>query len=202
VEVRGATDEELLARAGRDRDAFEELYRRTVARVVSFAVRRCRRAQDVPDLVAAIWVEVIGSADRFDPTRGAAVPWMLGVAANVVASDARRRARDREAAKRLAGLRVLDDDEVALLEGAIDAAAVAPGIRAAIDALPEGERAVAELVMVEEMAPEEAARALGLRPAAVRMRLARARRKLRLAMEKRMDAARAVRAEKVGWVIP
>jgi RNA polymerase sigma factor (sigma-70 family) len=202
VEVRGATDEELLARAGRDRDAFEELYRRTIARVVSFAVRRCRRAQDVPDLVAAIWLEVIGSADRFDPGRGDAVPWLLGVAANVVASDARRRAREREAAKRLAGLRVLDDDEVALLEGAIDAAAVAPGIRAAIDALPEGERAVAELVMVEEMAPEEAARALGLRPAAVRMRLARARRKLRLAMEKRMDAAQAVRAEKVGRVIP
>jgi RNA polymerase sigma-70 factor (ECF subfamily) len=179
VDVRRISDEQLLARAGRDRAAFEEFYRRTVARVVAFSARRCRRAEEVPDLVAAIWLEVIASADRFDPRRGRAVPWLLGVAGNVTASDARRRAREREAVARLSGRRVLDEDDVARLERAIDAAAVAPEIRRAIEALPPGERAVLELVVLEDLAPEEAARALGLRPAAARMRLARARRKLR-----------------------
>ena len=86
---------------------------------------------------------------------------------------------------------------MARLERAIDAAAVALEVRAAIDGLPEGERAVAELVVVEEMTPDEAARALGLRPAAVRMRLARARRKVRLAVGPLLDPPRSVRVEKV-----
>ncbi len=143
------TEEQLLVQAGRDRAAFEEFYRRTVARVVAFAARRCSRPEEVPDLVAAIWLEVIASAHRFDPRPGRAVPWVLGVAAHVTASDARRRAREREAAERLAGRRVLDEDDVARLERAIDAAAIAPEARAAIEGLPPGERVVIELVAME-----------------------------------------------------
>ncbi len=127
------TEEQLLVQAGRDRAAFEEFYRRTVARVVAFAARRCSRPEEVPDLVAAIWLEVIASAHRFDPRRGRAVPWVLGVAAHVTAS-----------------------------------------VR------------------------EEAARALGLRPAAARMRLARARRKLREALGDPSETSVALRrTEKV-----
>jgi RNA polymerase sigma factor (sigma-70 family) len=188
VDVGRLSDEQLLARAGRDRAAFEEFYRRTVARVASFAARRCRRPDEVPDLVAAIWLEVIASADRFDPSRGPAVPWLLGVAAHVTASDARRQAREREARARLAGRRVVDQDDLVRLERAIDAAALAPEVRAAIESLPEGERAMVELVAVEGLAPAEAGLALGLRPAAARMRLSRARRKLRQALGPRSEA--------------
>jgi len=192
------TEEQLLVQAGRDRAAFEEFYRRTVARVVAFAARRCSRPEEVPDLVAAIWLEVIASAHRFDPRPGRAVPWVLGVAAHVTASDARRRAREREAAERLAGRRVLDEDDVARLERAIDAAAIAPEARAAIEGLPPGERVVIELVAMEGLTQEEAARALGLRPAAARMRLARARRKLREALGDPSETSVALRrTEKV-----
>jgi RNA polymerase sigma factor (sigma-70 family) len=197
VDVRHMTDEQLLAGAGGDRAAFEEFYRRTVARVVAFAARRCTRPEEVPDLVAAIWLEVIACAERFDPRRGKAVPWVLGVAANVTASEARRRAREREAAERLAGRRVLDEDDVARLERAMDAAALGPEVRAAIDALPAGERVALELVAMEDLTPDQAARALGLRPAAMRMRLARARRKVRRALGDRVDPAHAVQMEKV-----
>jgi RNA polymerase sigma factor (sigma-70 family) len=200
VDLRRLSDEQLLARAGRDRAAFEEFYRRTVARVVAFAARRCRRPQEVPDLVAAIWLEVIASADRFDPGRGKAVPWVLGVAAKVTASDARRRARERLAAARLAGRRLLDEDDHARLERAIDAAAIAPGVRAAIESLPEGERLVVELVALEGLSPAGAGQALGLRPAAARMRLARARRKLREALGDRPDGL--VSLARVEEVIP
>ncbi|MDP9343721.1 MAG: sigma-70 family RNA polymerase sigma factor, partial [Actinomycetota bacterium] len=145
-----------------------------------------------------IWLEVIASAGRFDPRRGRAVPWLLGVAANVTASDARRRAREREAAARLSGRRVLDEDDVARLERAIDAAAIAPEARSAIAGLPPGERAMVELVALEGLTPDEAARALGVRPAAARMRLARARRKLREELGDPSDRAVALRrTEKV-----
>lgn len=115
------TDEQLLARAGEDPAAFEEFYRRHVGKVAGFAVRRCSTPGEVPDLVAAVWLEVIESAPLFNPARGRAVPWLLGVAANLMASEARRSRREREAKARLAGRRVLDDDDYTRLEEEIDA---------------------------------------------------------------------------------
>lgn len=192
------SDEDLLRVAARDVEAFAELYRRHVHRVVAFAVRRCTRPEEVPDLVAAVWLEVIDSAERFDPARGRAVPWLLGIAANLSANDARRRAREREALQRLAGRRVLDEDDYQRLEARIDAVRVAPGLRDAIDALPPGERAVVELVVLDELSPAQAAGALGIVPAAARMRLARARRKLRDALGDGLGADESLEAiEKV-----
>jgi RNA polymerase sigma-70 factor (ECF subfamily) len=112
------TDESLLTRAGTDPQAFEVLYRRHFDKTVGFAVRRYSRPDEVHDLVAAIWLDVIKAAPRYDPRRGRALPWILGAAANLVADHRRRIAREQEAIRRLAGLRVLDDDEVARVEEA------------------------------------------------------------------------------------
>ena len=46
----------------------------------------------------------------------------------------------------------------------IDAAARARELYAALDALPEGERAVFELTALDELTPRQAAAALGIRP--------------------------------------
>jgi len=194
------SDEELLQTAGRDPRAFEELYRRHVRKVVSFAARRCTSPEEVPDLVAAVWLEVIVSADRFDHRRGKAVPWLLGIASNLHASEARRRVRQQEAARRLAGQRILDEDDHARLERQIEAAAVAPVLREGLARLPDGERRVMELVALDGLTPAEAAEALGILPAAARMRLARARRKLQEGLANRS----AERAHFVGFeeVIP
>lgn len=173
------TDEQLLARAGEDPAAFEEFYRRHVGKVVGFAVRRCSRPGEVPDLVAAVWLEVIESAHLFNPARGRAVPWLLGVAANLMASEARRSRREREAKARLAGRRVLDDDDYTRLEEEIDATDLSSNLRNAISMLPEGERAVVELVVLDELTPGQAAKTLGILSATARMRLARGRAKLR-----------------------
>jgi RNA polymerase sigma factor (sigma-70 family) len=171
-------DEQLLVDARRDTDAFEAFYRRHVATVIRFAARRSTSPDEVVDLVAAVWLEVVASIDRFDPKRGKAVPWILGIGANLCASDARRRAREREAANRLTGQRVLEEDEYARLERELDAAAVAPQILEAFEQLPPSERAIAELTLVDGLSPTEASAALGIRPSAARMRLARAKRKL------------------------
>ncbi len=173
------TDEQLLARAAFDAAAFEELYRRHVAKVTAFAVRRCRTPDEVPDLVAAVWLEVIESAPSFDPARGKTLPWILGVAANLVASDARRQAREHEALARLGGQRVLEEDDFARLEAEIDAQGAARNLRAALSELPASERSIAELVLLDDLSPKDAAVALGLRGSTARMRLRRARTKLR-----------------------
>ncbi len=173
------SDAELLVAARTQTAAFEELYLRHTERIVRFAARRASTPADVVDLVAAVWLEVVASLERFDPARGEGLPWILGIAANLCAVERRRVAREREAVRLLAGHRALDEEDAVRLEREIDAAGIAPRLRDELGRLPRGERAVAELVLLDELTPTEAATALGLHPAAVRMRLARARRKLR-----------------------
>jgi RNA polymerase sigma factor (sigma-70 family) len=191
--VPSPTDEQLLTRAGVDPDAFVELYHRHFRHIVAFAVRRCERPGEVADLVAAVWLEVIDSVERYDPRHGRALPWMLGIAANLAASEARRRRRERQAVERLAGRRLLEEDEAQRLDTTIDASRVAPRVRRAMANLPPGERAMAELVVLDELTPAAAAVALGLGGAAGRMRLGRARRKLRAALADRPTSEAHVR---------
>ena len=177
------SDETLLARAAGDPRAFEALYRRHVDAVVRFAARHSADPEAVVDLAAAVWLEVVASLHRFDLRRGRALPWILGIAANLCASERRRRAREREALRRLAGRRVLDEDDYARLEREIDAARAAPELHREIGELPPGERVMAELVLIEGLTPAEVGDALGIPSSAVRMRLTRARRRLRAMVE-------------------
>jgi RNA polymerase sigma factor (sigma-70 family) len=173
------TDRELLVASRVETAAFEELYRRHVGATIRFAARRARRPSDVVDLVAAVWLEVVASLDRYEPHRGDALPWILGIAANLCAVERRRQAREREIVRRLSGRGSVNDDDFERLERAIDAHSVAPALRQGLRDLPPAERAVAELVLLDGLTPAEAAEALGVRAAAVRMRLARSRKKLR-----------------------
>jgi RNA polymerase sigma-70 factor, ECF subfamily len=177
------TDRELLVASRVESGAFEELYRRHVGATIRFAARRAERPSDVVDLVAAVWLEVVASLDRYEPHRGDALPWILGIAANLCAVERRRRAREHEVVRRLEGRRGLDEDDYERLEGVIDAAGAAPAVRQGLKELPPTERAVAELVFLDGLTPSEAADALGIRSPAVRMRLARARKKLRAIAE-------------------
>ena len=174
------TDEELLALAAtKDPDALEEFYRRHVGKGERFASRRCRRPAEVPDLVAAVWLEVVESAARFDPARGRAVPWLFGTAANLIASSSRRRMREQQARSRLGGRQIMDQDDFARVEDQMEATGFAQELKEAISELPEGERIVVELVAIDGLTPGQAAEAVGISSAAARMRLARGRMKLR-----------------------
>lgn len=187
------TDRELLVASRVDTAAFEELYRRNVGATIRFAARRADRPGDVVDLVAAVWLEVVASLDRYEPHRGDALPWILGIAANLCAVERRRRAREQEVVRRLGGRRPLDADDYERLEGEIDADSVVQAVRRGLRELPPSERAVAELVLLDGLTPQEAAEALGIRAAAVRMRLARARRKLRVVAEQTFSSETFVR---------
>jgi RNA polymerase sigma-70 factor (ECF subfamily) len=94
----------------------------------------------------------------------------------VLSSDRRRTAREREAAGRFAGRRLLDEDDIARLEERIDAEGAARSAYAALAGLADGERAVLELVAIDGLAVKDAAAALGISPGAARVRLHRARR--------------------------
>jgi RNA polymerase sigma factor (sigma-70 family) len=84
---------------------------------------------------------------------------------------------------RFRGSALLDEEDAARMDARIDAAAQSRRLYAAMDRLSEGERAVMELVAIDELTVAEAAAAAGVRPVTARVRLHRARRKLRAELE-------------------
>jgi RNA polymerase sigma factor (sigma-70 family) len=178
-------DRELAVLARADREAFGELYRRNVDRVVAFATRRSPGAADAADLVAATFLVGLEALGTYDPRKGDPLPWFLGIAARLAANRGRRGSREWAAANRLQGHRLLHDDDFARLDAQIDASRRSARLESALKALRERDREALMLVGHDGLTPEEAAAVLGMRPAAFRMRLTRARRALRSVLDER-----------------
>jgi RNA polymerase sigma factor (sigma-70 family) len=163
---------------GTDPAAFEAFYLVHVEAVERFVVRRAPDPDRAADLTAEVFLAAIESADGYRSSRGAPVAWLYGVARNVLAADRRRQGRELDAANRFGGRRLLDEDDIARMEDRIDAEAQSGELYLAISGLSDAERAVLELVAVDELTVQDAARALGIRPVAARVRLHRARQRL------------------------
>src|SRR5438067_3495337 len=89
---RGQSDGDLIRLvAGRDANAFEELYHRYARPVFGLALRRLgdrMRAEDaVQETFAAIW----RSARTYRPERGPGAPWLYAIARNAIVDRARGR---------------------------------------------------------------------------------------------------------------
>lgn len=161
------------------------MYRANVADVAAFFARRCGEPQDVADLTSETFVQAIGSLGSFDPRRGTARAWLYGIARHVYAQHCERLALAGSGVVALAGRRPLDDGEVEELAARIDAQAFGRELLAQLEGLPELERVALELVDLADLTTREAASVLGIAPGALRVRLFRARRRLRTGKEKR-----------------
>jgi RNA polymerase sigma factor (sigma-70 family) len=169
------TDRDLLGWLGADPAAFELFYRRHVDLVIAFAARRVREPADVADLVANTFVVVLTAASGYDASRGEPTAWLLGIAARLIAGARRRRGRELAATARIAGRRLLDQGDIERLEERIDAARSSQAVIDAIGQLKPRAREALLLVGADGLTPGEAARVLGISPAAFRMRLSSAR---------------------------
>jgi RNA polymerase sigma-70 factor (ECF subfamily) len=173
---------EPLGQIARDPDAFAVFYAEHVAVVTRFVARRVADPHTVADLTAEVFLAVIGSAASYRPGRGTQVAWLYGIARNVIAGERRRAAQERRAASRIAGRRLLDEDDIARLEDRIDAESQGRAACQALAGLPPDERAVLELVAIDGLSVKDAAAALGIRHGTARVRLHRARRNARRAI--------------------
>ncbi|MFJ2829097.1 RNA polymerase sigma factor [Streptomyces sp. NPDC087263] len=167
------------AAAARDPQLFEEFYRCHVDAVTRFVARRVADPHTAADLTAEIFLAVLDSAHTYRPGLGSEIAWLYGIARNVVSSERRRIARETLRDQRISGRRLLDADDIARLEDKLDAESPGRRALAALDRLPEGERALLELITVDQLTLPEAASALGIRQVTARVRLHRARKHLR-----------------------
>ena len=163
----------------RDPLRFESFYREHVDAVQRFLARRVSDPQLVADLTAEVFLAAIVGAESYDPARGASRAWLYGIARHALASRLRRDARERSAMHRISARDLLDDDDIERLLERIGSESQTRALLRGLDRLPPSERSVLELVAVDELALAEAARLLGIRRATARVRLHRARRRMR-----------------------
>lgn len=174
---------EQLRWIGTDPDLFEAFYREHVEDLQRFIAPRVGDRERAADLTAEIFLAAIDSAHRYRPRSGTPKAWLYGIALALVANDRRRRGRERAREERFRGSALLDEEDAARMDARIDAAAQSRRLYAAMDCLPDAERAVLELVAIDELSVAEAASAVGVRSGTARVRLHRARRKLRAELE-------------------
>jgi RNA polymerase sigma-70 factor (ECF subfamily) len=158
---------------------LEAVYRANVAAIVSFFARRFADPYTVSDLTSEVFAQAIGSFGTFDPKRGSCRAWLFGIAHRILAQHLARMDSDRQAASRLASRRDLSSDEIDELLSRIDAQRAGRALVERCARLPVLERTAIDLVDLSGLTHQEAASALGVSRAALRVRLFRARARLR-----------------------
>jgi RNA polymerase sigma-70 factor (ECF subfamily) len=151
------------------RQAFAEVAEEHLDDVFGYLAYLTRDRSTAEDLVGATFEKALRLWERFDPGRGSARTWLLGIARTTALdwfrAEARRRRREEAAA-------VPERVDEAFAEG------LSPELETALATLSAGEREVVALRIVLELDGEAAARVLGISPTAVSTRLSRALKRL------------------------
>lgn len=162
------SDAELLTALRTRPELMAVLYERHAEAVYRFLARRSEPAA-AEDLLSEVFVAALGARKRVVPhDSGSALPWLYGIAGNVL----RRHLRQVHGRWVAAGEAGVDWDAV---DARLDAEAQRTRLRAALASLSVGERELLLLVAWEGLTPAEAAEALGIPGATARSRLHRAR---------------------------
>ena len=175
------SDAVLLRAAGADPAAFSELYARHVEAVYGWLRRRIEWAAS--DLTAETFARAWLSRSRFrDERGGSALPWLLGIAAKLLADSARHDRIENRARQRLGlPLDLATDDGYTEVEQRLSPRLA---LRRALNQLAPHERDALDLRIVQELPYDEVAARLAIRPAAARLRVSRALRRLALSVPK------------------
>ena len=170
-EFEKASDAELL-RAG-TAEGFEEVYNRHAAQV--FAWSRARVGEHAADLTAEVFARAWLGRSRFrHETDASALPWLLGIARNVLLESLRKRRVEDAARRRLGMPRLLD----ASLDAIHDRRSLSESERQAVASLPERDRELLQLRVIEERPYRDIAMRLRCTPQAARHRVSRLLRQL------------------------
>jgi RNA polymerase sigma factor (sigma-70 family) len=184
-------DGEVIAASRLVPECFEQIFDRHYDAVVGFAVGRIG-FDEAHDVAAEVFVRAFDRRHLFRDDRETALPWLFGIASNVVRERRRRETRGATAMARVAGR--MGEQSVGFEADAtrrLDAQATRSALADALARLSDDEYEVLMLVALGEFTYDVMAENLGIPAGTVRSRLARARRRMRLLLEadRRMDGA-------------
>ncbi len=173
-------DASVIARSRADPEEFAVLYRRHAAAILRY-VRRRIGAHAADDVVAETFLVAFRQRDRYRADYRDALPWLYGIATNLVGRHWRAEVRQLRLLARTGR-----DPVVEAFTDRIDAAVSADGAKArlagALAGLPASQRDALLLVAWGGLTYDQVATATGVPLGTVQSRVSRARQRLRLAL--------------------
>jgi len=171
------------------RSAFEQLFRNTRTDLLAYILRRSRGPEDAADVLAETYLIAWQKLDRIPKDERARL-WLFGVARNLLMKGASRRQSGNALVERLANeLRSAEPARAPLEDERRDA------LRAVLTALPVRDREILTMTAWEGLTPKQIAAVMGTSANIVRVRLHRARARLKRQLDPEPPLAR--RAERV-----
>ncbi|MEM1045334.1 MAG: RNA polymerase sigma factor [Pseudomonadota bacterium] len=185
----GAAEEALIRRLKRGENAaFAEAVDRYHARLMAAARRILGNEEDARDCVQETFMQLFRSIGRFEG-RSSLSSWLHRIVTNAALMHVRRRCRERLADLPSSVEESETPQDAALWQiptcpqAVVECRQLCKHVRDAIDALPEPHRNILLLRDIREEDTAATARVMGISINAAKVRLHRARRALRIALE-------------------
>ena len=174
------SDSAVIARSLAEGEVFGLIYDRHAPTLLRFLGRRIG-AEVAEGLLAETFRIAFERRKAFDSGRESALPWLYGIASNLLLKHRRGEARRLRANARMASGRAAADGRASA--AVMEARVLLPRVADALESLPEGEREALLLYAWEDLSYAHIAEALELPIGTVRSRLNRARAHLRELLE-------------------
>lgn len=173
------TDGEVIVRSLRASELFAVVFDRHHAAIHAYASRRAGH-DAADDVIADVFLAAFTHRKRFDPAAASALPWLYGIAGNILRRRWRSLATTDRVHRSVAGqvVSVTDSHENGVADR-LDSAADWAVVRDALGNLADGDREAILLFAWEELTYPEIAVAMDIPVGTVRSRIHRARARLR-----------------------
>lgn len=168
------SDVEILRESLSEPSRFEAIYGRHLTPVHRYLRRRVGE-EVAEDLTAETFVRAFRGRSRYDARHSTVLPWLFGIANNLIADHRRAETKRLKTLERLASATT---DRAVAPDEAFAGTMLSPELYRAVRELTAGDRDALLLVAWGELSYEETAQALGIPVGTVRSRISRARRQL------------------------
>lgn len=182
-----AADGEVVAGSMREPERFSEIFERYFAVIHGYLARRIG-SDLADDLAAQVFTVAFERRTAFRPEAQSALPWLYGIATNLMRSHRRSERRLLAAVARVGNERAMTQEELGGTDSRCDEARLAR----ALSKLDPDQRDVILLFAWAGLSHLEIANALEIPPGTVASRLFRARRRLRACLADRVDVEESV----------
>lgn len=171
----GGTDAEIIGASLRSPELFGLIFERHYRSVFRFAVRRVG-PDEGPDVAAEVFSRAFSIRRRYDQNKPNSLPWLYGIAANIVGDRIRKSSRRPPLLVSAASLK--EDDLTEDADNRVIAEQVGDRLNHALAQLSTRDRETLLLHALEGLTYSEIGRALAIPAGTVGSRLNRARAKI------------------------
>lgn len=174
------SDAQLIVGSIAEPRQFAAVFDRHYERIRAYLSRRIDSSL-AEELASETFVRAFAARATYDAQHPVALPWLYGIATNLVRRHVRSEERRRRAFARAAGSADRDQGSDGLVER-VDASRQGPALAAALERLSPVDRDALLLLALTELDYEGIGVAMGVPVGTIRSRLHRARRELRRAL--------------------